>query len=339
MFGKYLLLALATLLILSCGGPAKSTRITGIYYQVKPGDTLSKIAKTYQISPRKLAEANKLPQPNQLTEGMVIFIPDAEQIIEKAPPPAADAAKTGDAKVKPPVTSAQAKTPVETKGAGMAKKAKEKVPPAESMPSAKQDPEMVEPTVKKEPEKAAPGAASATVRKTPISQPLWQSPSAKQEGSLPLPEQTKPREPSALPKESLMAAPGAEEIAPSEKGRFTWPVKGKVVSRFGVQPNGMYYNHIRIVSRENASVTAAAPGTVIFSAPLKEFGETIIVKHDQRFATVYTHLGTRMVKIDHRVRKGEQIGLAGKSEIKNDGYIHFEIRDNNKSRNPLLFLP
>lgn len=101
----------------------------------------------------------------------------------------------------------------------------------------------------------------------------------------------------------------------------------------------MYYNHIRIISRGNAPVSTAASGTVIFSAPLKEFGETVIVKHDQRFATVYTHLGTRTVKVDQRLRQGEPIGSVGKGEVKNEGYVHFEIRDHNKSKNPLLFLP
>jgi len=101
----------------------------------------------------------------------------------------------------------------------------------------------------------------------------------------------------------------------------------------------MVNNHIRITARDHAPVVAAATGTVIFSAPLRDFGETIIIKHDQQFATVYTHLGNRSVKADSRVKKSEVIGLAGKSEKKGEGYIDFEIRQNNKAKNPLLFLP
>ena len=123
------------------------------------------------------------------------------------------------------------------------------------------------------------------------------------------------------------------------KGSFTWPVRGRVTANFGRQPNGMVNNHIRITARDHAPVVAAATGTVIFSEPLKNFGETIIIKHDQQFATVYTNLGSRAVKADSRVKKDEVIGLTGKSEKKGEGYIDFEIRQNNKARNPLLFLP
>ncbi|MDD5167355.1 MAG: M23 family metallopeptidase, partial [Syntrophales bacterium] len=184
------------------------------------------------------------------------------------------------------------------------------------------------PRVKKEREKVTP----PLVKKVPVSQPLWKATTTQKEANI-------QESPAASNETGLMPASNMNDAVLSEKGRFSWPVRGKVSNRFGRQPNGMYYNHIRIVTREGAPVSAAGPGMVIFSAPLKEFGETVIVKHDQRFATVYTHLGSRVVQVDHRVRKGEQIGLVGKAEEKNEGYIHFEIRDHNKSRNPLLFLP
>jgi murein DD-endopeptidase MepM/ murein hydrolase activator NlpD len=123
------------------------------------------------------------------------------------------------------------------------------------------------------------------------------------------------------------------------KGSFAWPVRGRVTANFGRQPNGMVNNHIRITARDHAPVVAAATGTVIFSEPLKNFGETIIIKHDKQFATVYTNLGSRSVMADSRVKKNEVIGLTGKSEKKGEGYIDFEIRQNNKARNPLSFLP
>ncbi|MFA5182232.1 MAG: M23 family metallopeptidase [Syntrophales bacterium] len=143
-------------------------------------------------------------------------------------------------------------------------------------------------------------------------------------------------------KEKPMDAPPPEPppgVNSAVKGLFVWPVRGRVTTNFGRQPNGMVNNHIRISARDHAPVIAAATGTVIFSAPLRDFGETIIIKHDQQFATVYTNLGNRSVKADSRVKKNEVIGLTGKSEKKGEGYIDFEIRQNNKARNPLLFLP
>ena len=140
-------------------------------------------------------------------------------------------------------------------------------------------------------------------------------------------------------KEKPMDAPPPAGASSAVKGSFAWPVRGRVTANYGRQPNGMVNNHIRITARDHAPVVAAATGTVIFSAPLRDFGETIIIKHDNQFATVYSNLGNRSVKADSRIKKSEVIGLAGKSEKKGEGYIDFEIRQNNKARNPLLFLP
>ena len=130
-----------------------------------------------------------------------------------------------------------------------------------------------------------------------------------------------------------------EQSIQFDRKRFIWPVKGKVISQFGIQPNGMYYNGIKIAAMEGAPVLAAAGGTVIFSASLKDYGETIIIKHEDSYTTVYTNLGYKMRKVNDEVRKGDQIALLGKSEKKGGAYLNFEVRHKNKARNPLFFLP
>lgn len=124
-----------------------------------------------------------------------------------------------------------------------------------------------------------------------------------------------------------------------DRKRFIWPVKGKVVSRFGIQPNDMKYNGINIVAREGKSVVAAASGTVIHSSLLRYYGNTIIIKHRDRYATVYAYLKSRRVKVGDSVKKGQQIALLGKPENNSKSYLYFEIRHKNKARNPLFFLP
>ncbi|MFZ3157142.1 MAG: M23 family metallopeptidase, partial [Smithella sp.] len=101
----------------------------------------------------------------------------------------------------------------------------------------------------------------------------------------------------------------AEQDLKIDKNRFIWPVRGKVKTRFGLQPNKTYNNWIKIVSNAGSKVKAAAAGTVIFSSELKNYGETIIIRHKNNFATVYTQLKRRYVRIDQIVRKGEIIAL------------------------------
>ena len=305
---SYLLVLPALLLLVACSGSGANNRVTGIYYQVKKGDTLAHIAQVYRLSPQQLAQVNRIKNPEQLPEGSVLFIPQHNQasIPEKA--------KTTDLP-----------------------KSREVSDPAISKPKIETKPKNKIPTVNKTVPQQQDQDAKPPSRKTPVSQPLWKDSALQHDTSKPV--QASPKQTTAPRFAANRAISKPQAGAVHEKGRFVWPLKGKVANRYGLQSNGMYYNHIRIVAKDNASVTTAASGTVIFSAPLKEFGETVIVKHDQRFATVYTHLGKRTVKVDQRVKQGEQIGLAGKADTKNEGYVHFEIRDHNKSRNPLLFLP
>jgi len=123
------------------------------------------------------------------------------------------------------------------------------------------------------------------------------------------------------------------------KNVFIWPVRGDVKARFGVQPNKTFNNWIKIISLAGKKIKAAESGTVIFSSFLKNYGETIIIKHKDDFATVYTHMMKRLVKIDKTVKKGEPIAVLGEKDEKGEVYMNFEIRVNGKAQNPLLFLP
>jgi lipoprotein NlpD len=124
-----------------------------------------------------------------------------------------------------------------------------------------------------------------------------------------------------------------------EKNRFIWPVRGSVKTNFGIQPNKTYHNWIKIVSPARTKVKAAASGTVIFSSQLKNYGETVIIRHKDNFASVYTHLKKRYVKTDQNIKKGEMIAVVGETDDAGDAYINFEIRLKGKARNPLFFLP
>ncbi len=139
--------------------------------------------------------------------------------------------------------------------------------------------------------------------------------------------------------ESMHKAHVPDEKIKAGKNNFNWPVRGEIKDRFGVLPNKTFNNWIKIVSTEDKKVKAAEAGTVIFSSHLKNYGETIIIRHPGRFATVYTHLKRRLVKIDKRVRKGEVIAVLGEKDDAGDVYMNFEIRLKGKAIDPLLFLP
>lgn len=53
----------------------------GVYHTVQPGQTLWRIAKTYQISLEQIVQANNIPNAARVEKGQLIFIPGAAQVL------------------------------------------------------------------------------------------------------------------------------------------------------------------------------------------------------------------------------------------------------------------
>ena len=153
--------------------------------------------------------------------------------------------------------------------------------------------------------------------------------------------QAKEREKEVAPKNDKHeeTAVAEEETKKDQVKIFIWPVEGTIKTRFGRQPNKTFHNWIRIAAKEGAPVKAAAAGTVIFSSHLKDYGQTVIIRHKNDFTTVYTHLDKRYVKVDQSVKQGEKIATVGTKEATGAAYINFEIRINGKASDPVLYLP
>jgi lipoprotein NlpD len=124
-----------------------------------------------------------------------------------------------------------------------------------------------------------------------------------------------------------------------EKWRFSWPVKGIVISPFGVR-NGQKHDGIDISAKEGSPVFAADEGEVIYSDDgIRGFGNIVMLKHKQGFITVYAHNKENLVKVGEAVKKGAIIAKLGDTGNTSGPHLHFEIRKDRKPRNPLFFLP
>ncbi len=124
-----------------------------------------------------------------------------------------------------------------------------------------------------------------------------------------------------------------------EKGRFAWPVKGRILLRYGVI-DGKRQNGIVIAARQGAPVRAAGDGVVVYSNnDIKGYGNVIIIKHSENFYTTYGNNMENLVKKGSTVSKGEVIARVGYSPMVGDYGLYFEVRKGRKPRNPLFFLP
>lgn len=337
-------LIIASLSYACSGQPVKVLkigRVTGVYHRVKKGEDLNHIARAYHVDVQELAEANNIQDPNRIEPDNIIFIPDAKQVVDdvmasvstRGPTtgiPASQVKKSDQFPARPPVRESAIGPRTEAlSGTSTILIKPGKI--LDHFPAAvREEGKGVAPGSEKEPPGRPAGPAQEPVRK----------PALEREPGVPQSDSARAsRDGREFPPASAPRTEKADSLHFDRK-RFIWPVRGKVVSRFGIQPNGMYYNGITMVGGEGMPVAAAAGGTVIFSGPLKDYGETIIIQHEDHYATVYTRLGQRKVKLDDRVKQAEPIGHLGKGEEKGGGArLIFEIRYRSKARNPMFFLP
>jgi lipoprotein NlpD len=301
---------LVLLLILSCFSPQiQKMKTKGVYHRVKINETVRMIARAYHVKLQDIVEMNKITDLDSVKEGAIIFIPNVNQVIDDVATNVNTINAAADIKAKKDIPGNDKS--LTEKDAGKKRKTATEAPPA-----------------------ADEKKSSSDVKFPKIQQPKI----SVREPSRPVEDimaQTLPDEKS----ESKSETKTLGEKIKIDKKMFIWPVRGRVTTRFGIQPNKTFNNWIKIVSPAKTKVRAAASGTVIFSSQLKNYGETVIIRHRDNLATVYTHLKKRYVKTDQNIKRGETIAIVGETDDTGNAYINFEIRLQGKARNPILFLP
>jgi murein DD-endopeptidase MepM/ murein hydrolase activator NlpD len=129
------------------------------------------------------------------------------------------------------------------------------------------------------------------------------------------------------------AAPDATGIS-----RMRWPVRGRVISGYG-SGSGKNGDGIDIAVPEGTPVKAAENGVVIYAGDgLKEFGNTVLVRHENGLVTVYGHASQLKVTRGEKVKRGQEIATSGMSGTTDMPKLHFEVRKNSAPVDPSTFL-
>lgn len=129
------------------------------------------------------------------------------------------------------------------------------------------------------------------------------------------------------------------QVSKNRQAKFAWPVKGTVISKFGVVKKGVNNDGINIKAAKGTAVTAADSGTVAYSGSgLKGYGNLILIKHSDGWITAYAHNDKLFVKKGQVVRKGEKIATVGSTGGVSQPQLHFETRAGKNAVNPLNYL-
>jgi len=122
-----------------------------------------------------------------------------------------------------------------------------------------------------------------------------------------------------------------------------WPTKGWVTSPYGwrtdpfTQKRAFHWG-IDIATHFGNPVLATADGVVIQTKNEKIGGKTIKISHRGGYTTVYCHLSKILVRPGQKIKRGETIGLIGKTGKALGPHLHYEVRLNGKSLNPYYYI-
>lgn len=132
----------------------------------------------------------------------------------------------------------------------------------------------------------------------------------------------------------------------SKKPQFIKPCDGVLTSPYGyrvhpIRKRRAFHHGIDIANSRGTPIKASASGTVKSSGTLGGYGKTIILSHNQgkgQYETLYAHCDRLKFNKMAYVRQGEVIAFMGSTGMSTGNHLHFEIRKNGKSTNPLTYI-
>ncbi|HEY5716455.1 MAG TPA: peptidoglycan DD-metalloendopeptidase family protein [Psychromonas sp.] len=127
------------------------------------------------------------------------------------------------------------------------------------------------------------------------------------------------------------------ETTMTKVSRWQWPAKGKLTKTFAASQSGM--KGISLANKRGTPIYTAASGEVVYAGSgLRGFGKLIIIKHNDDYLSAYAHNEELLVREKQQVKVGQKIAMMGDSGT-DSVKLHFEIRYQGKSIDPLRYLP
>ena len=125
---------------------------------------------------------------------------------------------------------------------------------------------------------------------------------------------------------------------------FRSPLAGRLSSTFGTRRHpvtGKVSKHggIDIAVKTGTLVGAAADGIVtVASTDVGHYGTAVFIDHQNGYITHYGHLSKILVRVGQKVRAGQIIAKSGSTGRSTGPHLHFTVKKNGVSLDPLKFL-
>lgn len=127
-------------------------------------------------------------------------------------------------------------------------------------------------------------------------------------------------------------------------GTYIWPCPSStyVTSAFGMREHPLFgderpHSGIDIAGSAGSEVLAADSGTVAVATYSSSYGNYVTIYHSNGDYTLYAHMSSLAVTAGQNVTQGDVIGYVGSTGWANGPHLHFEIRVNGSTVDPLSY--
>ncbi len=128
-------------------------------------------------------------------------------------------------------------------------------------------------------------------------------------------------------------------------GRFVWPcpASSRITSQYGYRIHPVYktkkfHAGIDIGAGYGSNIVAAESGTVTTATYGSGYGKYVVVNHGSGITTLYAHCSSLLVNVGDKVSRGQVIAKVGSTGVSTGNHLHFEVRINGSTTDPLSYV-
>lgn len=118
------------------------------------------------------------------------------------------------------------------------------------------------------------------------------------------------------------------------KGKLPWPVRGKLIKKFGALRSDSRWDGVLIGTKEGANIRAVTRGRVVYADWLRGYGLLTIIDHGKGYMTLYAFNQSLYSTVGEWVEAGAVIATVGQSGGQPNTGLYFGIRKKGKPVNP-----
>ncbi|MEM6793474.1 MAG: M23 family metallopeptidase [Acidobacteriota bacterium] len=121
------------------------------------------------------------------------------------------------------------------------------------------------------------------------------------------------------------------------------PVKGIYTSRYGYRKDPFtgrraFHPGLDVSAPRGRPVVAPGDALVVEAGTVSGYGKVVYLSHGFGITTRFGHLSKIDVEVGDRVKRGDLIGKVGSTGRSTGNHLHYEVRVDGRSENPLVYI-